>query len=116
MALIEINISMVNGTLTIVPTIKRLDPSDEIHLISNTANAALKFNDNAPFRLPGADNVYMLPQPTDTRQPLQLSRSIDVSDPASDGFAQCGQHINGEFQAWLQSGGGFPPIKKPSGT
>ena len=105
MALIEYTINSDGECkVTIVPTIKRLDPGDEIQFVTSTPNAALQFTGESPFLPPHSQKVYALPRADSARVSLKPARTIDLSQA----LAQCGV-IEGEgvFVAWLK-GGGLP--------
>jgi hypothetical protein len=104
MALIEFRIDLDgNNNVTIVSTVQRIDPGDEIVMITSTANAALQFNADSPFAAPAAEKILLLPQ-GESRMPLQVARSIDLSQEV----ALCGTaDSEGNFNAWTQ-GAGFP--------
>ena len=105
MALIEYIInSDGEGKVTIVPTIKRLDPGDEIQFVTSTPDAAVQFTGESPFLHPHVEKVYTLPRADSARVSLKPSSAIDMSQP----LAQCGViKEGGVFVAWLK-GGGIP--------
>jgi hypothetical protein len=108
MAQIEFRINLDgNGNVTIVPTIERLDPGDRIHLVTDTPNAALRWNGDSPFLAPAAGKVTLLTPSDSPRQTLEIARPTDMSKP----LAQCGEGRNdGSFTSWPQVGGGFPHV------
>jgi hypothetical protein len=114
MALIEYKIDLdANGDVTIVPTIKRLDPGDEIHLVTETPDAALQFNNESPFLPPDADKVHILRPAGAAPQPLRPAAPIDLSQE----LAQCGKaDSSGTFIPWLQGKSGFPGVGNKSGA
>jgi len=110
MALIRFNINWDGSKVTIVPDVQRLDPGDEIHLITGTKNGALQILEGSPLLPPGGDKVLMLSL-EDSSQPIRFRDPIDLSKP----HAVCGTSTGpGNFQSWLPSGGGFPTIPKGS--
>jgi hypothetical protein len=108
MAQIEFRINLDgNGNLTIVPTIERLDPGDRIHLVTDTPNAALRWNGDSPFLPPAADNVLLLTPASGPRQALEIARPTDMSQS----LAQCGEkREDGSFSVWPQLKSGFPRV------
>jgi hypothetical protein len=105
MAQIAYQINMdKDGTVTIVPVIRRLDPGDEIHLITSTPNAALRWNTGSPFQTPAAESVLLLRQTNSPAQVLNPAKPIDLSEA----LAQCGETDGGgNFIPW-GNGPGFP--------
>jgi hypothetical protein len=104
MAQIEYLIDLKNGIVTITPTIRRLDPGDEIHLITTTPNAALQWNNESPFLTPAAESVLVLRQTSSPAQVLNPAKPIDLSEA----LGQCGETDDaGKFTAWV-NGAGFP--------
>src|SRR5579871_3676243 len=106
MALIEYKIDRdINGNITIASTVLRIDPGDEIRLITTTPEAALEFSIDSPFSAPAAEKVYILPRADSASSTLKVTRSIDLLK----GVAQCGGADSaGNFTAWGGSSGGFP--------
>jgi hypothetical protein len=109
MALIEYKINLDgSGKVVVTSIIRRLDPGDEILVVTETPNAALQWKASSPFASPAAEEIYVLPQASASGQPLQVTRAIDLSQE----LAQCGEGDGkGNFVPWLQSGGGFPGIE-----
>lgn|SRR5690348_5230867 len=101
MARIEFKIDRdSNGSAIITTTVERIDPTDEILLVTETANAALQWNRDSPFAAPAAEKVYTLPHASAPREPLRAEKTVDLSQQV----AQCGE-IAGEFVAWPQGPG-----------
>jgi hypothetical protein len=105
MAQIEYLIDLTNGVVTITPTIRRLDPGDEIHLITTTPNAALRWDAESPFLTPAEESVLLLRQKDSPAQALTPSKPIDLSKA----LGQCGETdgSGGNFTPWV-NGAGFP--------
>jgi hypothetical protein len=109
MARIEYKIDLdKNGRTSVVGTIIRIDPGDEIALVTNTANAALRWTAASPFESPAAESTYLMPQATAAPAPLRVLRPTLMA-----GLAECGEKDgNGNFTPWPGTSG-FPD---PSGT
>ena len=62
MALIDCKIDKdANGQTTVSYTVQRIDPGDELNLITETPNAALRWSHDLPFGPAQAGEVYVLP-------------------------------------------------------
>ena len=105
MAQIEFRIDKDDtGKVVIAARVLRLDPGDEIHLATDTPNAALQFNGESPFLAPDTAKVYMLPGVDAPRRALKPAKAIDMSLS----LALCGVSFgDGQFAAW-STGAGFP--------
>ncbi len=104
MALIEYVINRVNGGVSVVSTIKRIDPGDQLILTSNEPAAALQWTNGSPLAPPAADNIFPLPLVTGSAVPVQVVAQMDDRQLV----ALCGtQDSNGTFQAW-EGANGFP--------
>jgi hypothetical protein len=110
MARIEYTINLENGNTTIVTAVQRLDPGDEVVMITKTPNTALQFNTVSPFDAPANGKIYMLPREGSPSQTLKVARSIDLSKESKE-VVQCGESFgSGNFKAWagvgISPGGG----------
>lgn len=108
MARIEYRINQdPSGNVTVVSTIERLDPGDEILLVTTTGNAALQWIGESPFAPPADGKVFLLPHTDGSPEPLQVLKSVDMSA----GVAQCGESDSGgNFRPWKQGQAGFPGV------
>jgi hypothetical protein len=108
MALIEFKIDRdATGKTVIVSTVRRMDPGDEIVLITDTPGTALQWHVGSPFAEPAAGDVYPVPMSSDAAPPMLITKVIDMSQEV----AQCGNG-GGDvgFEAWPGGGGGFPSL------
>jgi hypothetical protein len=105
MAQIQYEIDYSNGKVTITSKIQRLDPADEVLLVTATPNTALQFTGSSPFGAPATGKVYVLPKAGASSPALHVTKSIEMSKSV----AQCGGvDSTGKFTAWGGKGGGFP--------
>src|SRR5271165_572800 len=106
MALIEYRINRdSSGNITIVNTIQRIGPEDEIVVITDTPNTALQWIGVSPFAEPADRGIYRLPLAETYPQGLRATRSIDLAQEVG----LCGEvDAEGNFKPWLAGGGGFP--------
>lgn len=104
MALIAYEINFgPNGSVTVVSTVKRIDPGDQLVLTSNTADAALQWETVSPFASPAAGKIF--PLLSESAVPVQVVTSMDPTQA----LAKCGTHdTDGTFTPWSQSANGFP--------
>jgi hypothetical protein len=109
MARIEYRINRdKTGGASVVATVIRVDPGDEVLIVTDTPNATVRWNDISPFAPPAAEEVYVLPNSTVPSVPLTVVRSIEMVS-----VADCGEkNSNGDFTAW-PGASGFP---NPGGT
>lgn len=109
MALIEYAINRdPNGDVTVVGTIRRIDPGDQLILTSGAADTALQWDAESPFAAPAAGKIF--PLVSGSAVPVQVVAPMDLTKA----LAQCGsQHSDGTFIAWKQGVSGFP---NPGGT
>jgi hypothetical protein len=101
MALIEFKVNLdANNNIAVEATVLRVDPGDEVVLVTSTPNTALRFNPGSPFAAPAAEKIYLLPKETPS-EPIQVTKSADLSQ-----VAECGEADGaGNFAPWV---GGFP--------
>lgn len=107
----------IGGEVTIVPSIQRIDPGDEILMATTTPGTALQWKGDSPFAPPAAESVFVLHQGDGSQDPLHATKTIDM--PKDVEIATCGEMDNGgKFTPWLQ-GAGFPgtgPTNKTNKT
>jgi hypothetical protein len=95
-----------NGNVTVASSILRIDPTDEIVMLTGTPGTALQWVADSPFADPAAEKVFILHQAAASQPPLHATKSIDMSQPV----ATCGETDSaGNFTAWSQ-GAGFPGV------
>jgi hypothetical protein len=106
MALIDCKIDKdANGNTTVSYTVRRFDPGDELNLVTETPNAALKWNSDSPFDAASAGDVYALPHLSTAPKPFKIVKLM----PLNSAIAQCGEKDSDNFfQPW--AGAGFPNI------
>ena len=98
--------------VTITTIVQRVDPSDEIVIVTHTSNAALEFNQDSPLGHPAGERIVALPLEGTSPAPLRPTVSVDMSQQV----AQCGeQDIQGVFSPWGlgTDAGGFPSNGPP---
>jgi hypothetical protein len=95
-----------SGNITVVGSIQRIDPGDEIVMVTGTPGTALQWVADSPFADPAAGKVFVLHQADASQHPLRATRAIDMSQSV----ATCGETDgSGNFTPWSQ-GAGFPGI------
>jgi hypothetical protein len=106
MALIGCKIDKdANGRTTVTYSVQRIDPGDELNLISDTTNAALKWNSGVPLAAARAGEVYPLPHVNAAAKPFKVTEPMSLSSAV----AECGeQGDDNVFKPW--AGDGFPTI------
>jgi hypothetical protein len=106
MALIDCKIDKdANGKTTVTYTVQRIDPGDELNLITDTPNAALRWKNDFPFDSGKAGEVYPLPHVSADPKPFKVMKLM----PLSSAVAECGEQDGGNlFQPW--AGAGFPNL------
>jgi hypothetical protein len=105
MALIQYVINRAaNGGVSVVSTIKRIDPGDQLILTSNEPAAALQWKNGSPLAPPAADNIFPLPLVTGSAEPVKVLTQMDPTEA----LAQCGNQNAGAFTPWTQAANGFP--------
>jgi hypothetical protein len=95
-----------SGKVTVAGSIQRIDPGDEIVMVTGTPGTALQWVADSPFAAPAAGKVFVLQQTNASQHPLRATKSIDMSQ----NVARCGETDSaGNFTPWSQ-GAGFPGI------
>jgi hypothetical protein len=104
MALIEYAINWdPNGGVTVVGTVMRIDPGDQLILTSKDAGAALKWKTVSPFASPAAGQIL----PLSNGSPVTV-QVVTAMDPTK-ALARCGERDkDGTFKPWTHSKNGFP--------
>src|ERR1700755_357370 len=102
MALIDCKIDKdATGKTTVSYSVRRIDPGDELNLVTDTSNAALRWNGDHPFEAVQAGDVYLLPNVSTVTKPFKVVRPL----PFSSAVAECGEQIGGNvFEPWAGEG------------
>jgi hypothetical protein len=94
-----------NGITTVSYTVQRIDLGDELNLITDTPNAALRWNGNLPFDSVQAGEVYPLPHVSASPKTFKVMKAMPLSSPVAECGEQEGDNL---FEPW--AGAGFPNI------
>ena len=112
MAKITCNINQDDdGYTTVTCTVHRIDENDEVTLVTDTPNYAMKWVKSPPFAQVAENELYLLPLAHAPAKPLQVTKTTLMNHK----MAICGElDTEGKFTAY--PGDGFPDIGSKAGA